>query len=51
MKCKRCDVEMKEGVAIWPWNLYGVFYTLSFFYADYIKKCWKCPKCGESYES
>ena len=52
--CHRCNIEMKIGKVIYPYELKNTFYDPSGPVANKdnlkIVDCWKCPNCGNSEE-
>lgn len=55
MKCDKCDVDMKIGTALWPFENTVARYSywvvsMGPLLAKLIIPCWKCPECGKSEE-
>lgn len=54
MKCEKCNIDMKIGQALWPFDMLGraSYWICSMGrpLAKLLIPCWKCPSCGKSEE-
>jgi len=52
MKCNKCDIDMKLGTALWPYDRNNRYKWIASFIplAKLIIPCQKCPNCGKSEE-